>query len=126
MLGYTQPNNDVYVFFENDEIERASKEKIQGSYFNLRDLPIIGLLEVFIDDSIKDSIETETEKDERGLVKKITLKIRTREHQKIMSRGTCELHQGFRHICLRDANRLSFPDELNYRQLKYWEAEFVS
>ena len=54
MLGYTQQNNDVYIFFETDEIERLEKETVQGTYFNLRDTSVTGLLEASIDNSINE------------------------------------------------------------------------
>lgn len=30
MLGYTQTNNDLYLFFENNEIKRLQNERIKG------------------------------------------------------------------------------------------------
>ncbi len=120
MLGYTQPNNDVYIFFENNEIERLETEKIQGTYFNLRDPSITCLLEASIDDSINDIIKTLGHKNNDGFMTWLHLQMRTREYHIFRERRSFELHEGFRHICLKDANDLDFSNNLNYEQLKYY------
>jgi hypothetical protein len=66
MLGETRPNNDVYIFFENDEIERLEHGKIKGTYFNCRDSSKICLLEASIEDEIPGKIETSGKRDEKG------------------------------------------------------------
>ena len=123
MLGYTQENNDVCIFYEKDEVNRLPHEKISGIYFNLRDLSIIGCLESCVDEGINDLIKTETEKDEKGFVKHMNVKINPREYEKLVEKGECELHQGFRHVFLGDVNRLDFVGKLRYMQLKKWEDE---
>ena len=35
MLGYTQENNDIFVFFESGELLRLGEGKIQGNYINI-------------------------------------------------------------------------------------------
>ena len=35
MLGCTFQNNNVYVFFEGDELNRLGEMEIDGRYFNL-------------------------------------------------------------------------------------------
>ena len=129
MLGYTQPNNDVYIFFENDEIERLKREKIQGTYFNLKDPSVTGVLEVSINDAIGDRMETLGDKNDDGFMTWLCLQMKTREYELFIERGSRELHEGFRHICLKDANNLDVSnlgvsDKINYRQLKYWESQY--
>ena len=126
MLGYTQPNNDLYIFFENDEIERLENRNIRGTHFNLNDLAITGLLVASTDSTIDDRIKTLQYRDHKGCIIRLHLKIRTQEYQRLRERRSFEDHQGFRHICLRDANYLSFSDNINYMQLKYWESQRVS
>ena len=123
MLGYTQSNNDVYIFFENDEIERLEREKIQGTYFNLKDPTKTGLLEASVNDEISDRMKTSANQDENGFWTWLLLEMRSRDYEILSERRSFELHEGFRHICLRDASHLdtlNFSDQTNYRQLKYW------
>ncbi|MBT7903290.1 hypothetical protein HN587_05485 [Candidatus Woesearchaeota archaeon] len=125
MLGYIQPNNDVYIFFENDEIERLGREKIQGTYFNLNDPSKTGLLEAAVNDAIDCLMKTSANRDENGFWNWLFLEMRSREYHSLKERRTSELPEGFRHICLRDASQqdaLNFSDQINYRQLKYWES----
>jgi hypothetical protein len=126
MLGYTQPNNDVYIFFENDEVQRLAKEKIQGTCFNLRDSSQKGLLEASVNDGINDRMKTSARKNDKGFIKWLFLEMRLHEYALLIERGGRELHEGYRHICLRDASKpdnLNFGDRINYRQLKYWESQ---
>ncbi len=123
MLGYTQPNNDVYIFFEKDEIEKLERKKIKGTYFNLKDPSVTGLLEVSIDDMINDRMKTLGHKNDDGFMIWLHLQMRTGEYQTLKERRSFGLHEGFRHICLRDANNLDFSDQMNYRQLKHWESQ---
>lgn len=126
MLGYTQPNNDVYVFFEHDEIGKLEQGKIQGTYFNLADPSKTGLLEACVSDDISDLMQTSANRDEQGFWTWLLLEIRSREYHTLREKRTYELHEGFRHICLRDASQpenLNFSDRTNYRQLKYWESQ---
>jgi len=124
MLGYTQPNNDIYVFFEEDEIERLETEKIKGTYFNLADTSKTGLLEASVDDSINDMIKVSAGKDDNGFMEYLLLEIRSREYQRLKERRSFELHEGFRHICLIDASHpetLTPFNQLNYSQLRHWK-----
>jgi len=126
MLGYTQPNNDVYIFFENDEIQRLAREKIQGIYFNLRDPSKTGLLEASINDEISDRMKTSARKNDEGFMEWLLLEMRSHEYDLLIERGGRELHEGYRHICLLDASKLddlNFGDRTNYRQLKHWESQ---
>lgn len=124
MLGYTQPiTNDVYIFFENDEIEELERGKIRGTYFNLRDISKTGSLEVSIDDKISEKIDIFVKKDADGFITLFHLMIKTREYSRLKERRTAGSHQGYRHIELLDSNRLNSTDQPNYRQLKCWESQ---
>jgi len=127
MLGYRQENNDVYIFFENDkEIKRLEREQIQGVWFNLSDSSKTGLLEALVNDHIGDRIRTSTRKNEQEIIEWFLIEMRFREYESFIEKGDYELHEGFRHICLRNASqvdRWSSFDQMNYRQLKYWEVK---
>ena len=126
MLGYTQPNNDIYIFFEDNEIQRLSKERIQGIYFNLKDPSKTGLLEVSINDEISERMKTSARKNEAGFIEWLLLEMRSYEYDFLIERGGRELHEGYRHICLKDASKpdtLNSGDKMNYQQLKHWESQ---
>jgi hypothetical protein len=124
MLGYTERvSSDVYIFFENDEIERLEKERIRGTYFNLRAHKVAGLLEASVNDKISDKIVAIGKKNNKGLVIKLNLQMKTTEYQRLKERRTAGLHEGFRHIELLDSNCLNSPGLLlNYQQLKSYES----
>ena len=125
MLGYTQPDNDVYIFFENYEIKKLEREKIQGTYFNLKNPAKIGLLEASINNEIYDRIKTSINKNEEKFITNLLLEMRTIEYKIIQEKGLLKLHEGFRHVYLINSNNLDFSDKINYRQLKYWESQFT-
>jgi len=120
MLGYSQENNDVYIFFEEEEIEGLGRGSIRGTYFNLNDPSLSSLLEVSIDDSIKDMVVSEVDKNEANLVTNFHLKMRLVEYHRFLERRALDIHEGYRHIILRDTINLGFNDKLNYEQLKHW------
>ncbi len=122
MLGYTLSNNDVYIFFEDDEIGRLPGGVV-GKYFNLICPHVVGALKASVDDSIPDLITTPTTKDAQGFVTEMSLLMRKNVYEKLVSRGTAGTHEGFRHIELLDANRLSFHDKMNYQQVKALESQ---
>ncbi|MDO8516838.1 MAG: hypothetical protein Q7S33_01825 [Nanoarchaeota archaeon] len=126
MLGYTQSNNDIYIFFEENEIEKLEQKKIQGTYFNFNNLEIIGLLEVSIDNKISDRMITSVNKNDSGFITWLHLKMKTSEYYSLKEQKSRELHEGFRHICLRDSSNLdnlNMNDRFNFRQLKYYESK---
>jgi hypothetical protein len=118
MLGYALPNSDVYVYYEADEVERQASGTIQGVYFNLNALEIIGLLETSIDDKISDEIVTSIKRNETSLVMSLHLQMKLRKYLELKEKGTAGVHEGYRHIELLDANRLSVSDKSNYDQMK--------
>lgn len=126
MLGETRQNNDVYIFFENGEIERLRREKIQGIYFNFKDSSKTCSLEASVDDEMRDRIKTSGEKDEEGFFTRFHIKLNRREYETLVERRTGGMHEGFRHIELLDASNvenLDFGDKFSYRQLKHYESQ---
>jgi len=126
MLGETRQNNDVYIFFENDEIERLRNEKIQGIYFNFKNSSKTCSLEASVDNKMEDRIKTSGEKDEEGFFTQFHIKLNRREYETLLERRTGGIHEGFRHIELLDAGNienLDFRDRSSYRQLKNYESQ---
>lgn len=126
ILGCTQSNNDVHVFFENDEIEQLEKGTVKGTYFNLKDPSKTCPLEASVENEIK-KIATSGEKDKEGIfMTKFYIKISPREYQTLKEKRTAGTHDGFRHIELLDASN---PDNLGFgfgyafRQLKHYESK---
>jgi len=124
MLGETRQNNDVYIFFENDEIERLGHEKIQGTYFNFKDPSKTCSLEASVDDEIEDRIKTSGEKDEEGFMTWIHIKMNKERYETLIGKRTSGIHDGFRHVELLDASNienLDFGDRFAYKRLKHYE-----
>lgn len=112
MLGYTHKNNDLFVFFENDELSRLNKEIIRGFHINATEE--ISKLEAAVDNELckMELIATTTQKET------ISISIMRRVYDSLIERGKYELHEGYRHINLQDANRLDFSQEMLYEELK--------
>ena len=126
MLGYTQPNSDLYVFFEQDEIQRLQSERIQGTYFNLKDTTKTALLEASINNEIDDRIKTSATVDDSGLKSWFHLEFRLREYAQLVETGSLQIHEGFRHICVFDASRideLNLLNKANYERLASWKSK---
>jgi hypothetical protein len=121
MLGYTESiSSNVYIFFEGDEIEKLGEERIKGAYINLENPGVVGSLEAVVDDElpIYYQVKTPTVKDDDLNVTQMTLLMGRSVYNQLKERRSVELHEGCRHICLRDVNNLSLAEELNYDQLK--------
>jgi len=123
MLGYTRPNNDLHIFFEENEIERLLREKITGRYFNPQYPSRKCLLEAFINNDIDDGVKTSGQKKDEFMTY-FLLEIRGPEYHRLKHKGSLELHQGFRHVCLTDASgELNFQDRIDFEQLKQWREQ---
>ncbi len=123
MLGYTAQDSNVFVFFENDEIERLGKEKIHGLYFNSGYPQFIGQLEVAIDDMIYDRIKTSGIKNEDEDFTLYCLLMKRREYEIFNEKRAYGLHEGFRHVNFIDVNNMDFGDKFNYRKLCYYRSQ---
>jgi len=120
MLGYTQPSGDVYIFFEEDEVERLGQEKILGTYFNFNDSSKTCLLEASVDDAIDNLTVARGVGDGSDFIEEFCVKMRRSVYSRFKELGSFEDHQGFRHVCLCDAGELSSGfEQMNYEQLKY-------
>jgi hypothetical protein len=127
MLGETLGGNDVYIFFENDEIERLRDKKIQGIYFNFKDSSKTCSLEASVDDEMRNRIEVSGKNDESGFFNQFHVKLNRWEYETLIERRTGGVHEGFRHIYLLDASNienLDFGDRFSYRQLKYYQSQY--
>lgn len=125
MLGYTQQNNDIFVFFESDEISKLSEGKIQGEYINVTQHQEIGRLEAVIDEVVcrkgMDTIITNVQRNSNGVISSMSISVMQRVYDYLVEMGKYESHEGFRHIHLIDVNRIDFSAELSYRQLKEFQ-----
>lgn len=125
MLGYVAPNNDVFIFFENNEIELLAKEKIKGSFVNFENPDLIVPLEVMVDNETNDRIKTDCEKDKEGNFLWYSLKMRQRDYNQFEERRVYGLHEGSRHVNLIDVNKMDFSDGFNFRQLCHYRKEHL-
>lgn len=123
MISYTKSNNDIRVFFENNECFKLNDEIIKGIHFNINlKYPLkTGHSECLIKSGLHELMETKIEKDKAGFVKSLVLEILPRVYDKFLDNGRYESHEGFRHIFLLNADYLNFEDEYDYMQLKYLE-----
>lgn len=127
MLGYTQKeDNNVIIYFENDEIERLGKEIIRGTDFPnpLVTASTTALLEASIDDKVH-LVEIDINKDDSNTATLVNLKLRYKEYFQFKEKGKKIFHEGCRHIELYDASdleKLGLMDQFNYRQLKFYKS----
>ncbi len=120
MLGYVAPNNDVFIFFENNEIGLLAEEKINGFFINFRNPDLIVPLEVMVDNEINDRIKTDCKRDDDGNFLQYSLRVRQRDYNQFKERRVYGLHEGYRHVNLIDINKMDSFDESNFRQLCHY------
>jgi hypothetical protein len=122
MLGCTQENNDVIIFFEGSEIKALKRRKIKGQYFNNTFPTVVAELEASVTDDISDLVTTEIDKDASGLVRRFELKMKRRVYNRLVENGKSSSHQGYRHVDLLDSSRLEYgSDKITYTALKELE-----
>ena len=117
MIGYTQTcNNDVYVFFEGDDVDRLGREgRLEGIYVS-GDLQRKGVLDVAIDDrACRQMMNTAFARRDNG---GCSVRIMKRVYDKLVETGSAEPHEFFGHIILRGANNLSMMGQINYNRLR--------
>ena len=118
MLGYTHDNNDIFVFFENDELSRLREEKIQGNHIHASHPDVIGDLETVVDEELckkkMELIVTTIQKYQNGAISSMIVSIMQRVYDDLIKRGKYQLHEGYRHINFLDADRLNFSDKFLY------------
>jgi hypothetical protein len=127
MLGETRKNNDVYIFFQDDEVERLKDNEIQGIYFNFQDVSRTCTLRASLDNNIIKEIDTLGEINQEGFFTEFKVKLNQEKYKTLKERGTCGVNEGFRHIELFDAshpNNLSFQDKFAYNQLRHYKSKY--
>src|SRR3989344_8838788 len=120
MIGYIAPNNDVFCFFENNEIKELSIGNISEIFVNFENPKFIGKLEVEILDNFRDLIKTEIKKDENKNVIYMKVLMLNRAYERFKERGLYAFHEEYRHINLLDSNNLDFSNQNNYLQVKHF------
>lgn len=113
MLITTSQMNDWYFFLERDELQKLKKETLEGMRIHKGE--IIGKLELNVDIAFCREKKGRTVFDYSEPVK-VTL--RDDDYQRIVERGTIELHEGFRHLNFLDINRLSVQHQFLYGELQ--------
>jgi len=108
MIGCRLPSNDVYVFFEGDDLDRIANEKIRGHYFTAVD---DGVLVASVNKNLKDLLQATIED---GIM---ILDIRNKVYQALCNQGYYTLHEGNRCVCLRESNSLDISDQIKYQDL---------
>lgn len=121
MIGTVAENNDVHVFFENDDLSLLAKGKVKGTYVNSRDASI-GSLEVSVDDAAAKRLgqlaDFTLKKDAKDVIMGLEGYLTKKAYETLLERNV-GLHLGFAHINLVNAEReMSFHDRFNYEQLK--------
>ena len=107
MIGCTLPHNDIYVFFEDGEIEQLRDGKLEGVHVNTRFERSV--LEVIVDDKrCQDACE-------RVLIDRkpgeyLCLYIRDEILSRLQERGTFEDHKGYCHVCFRGLDDLPISE----------------
>jgi len=122
MIGTVAQNNDIYVFFEGDDLQRLGKGEIKGTYINAHDSSIMGELEVKVDDvaakMFGEAADFILKKDKKEVVTGLEGYL-TRGVYKTLLERDVRMHLGFAHINLINCEKeLSFHDRNNYEQLK--------
>lgn len=106
MIGCRAQNNDFYVFFDKGEIRLSGRKKVVGTFVNLKNPRVEGVLESLVDDSIKDLITTSAKTDDQGSILNINLRLKKRVYEKLMKKGFYESHESYRHVNLIDVERM--------------------
>ena len=121
MIGTIASNNDVYAFFEGDDIRKIAQGKIEGAFINPEDPSKIGLLEVMVDDAFcirfGELASFERQKIE-GKTIGLKVFISKKKYEELRERDV-GVHLGYAHVNLISTERdMSFHDRCNYEQLK--------
>jgi hypothetical protein len=118
MIGGLWKNNDVYFFFENDEFVRLGREKIKGTFMDLNKQDRKASLDIVIDDELcnreMERIVTNAVKNEKEEITHMSVALRKEVYDIVKEKGSFEYHQGYRHVCLADANCLDYYSQMVY------------
>jgi len=126
MLGYTAAHNDIYFFFENDEIEQLEKGIIKGIYFNRNDLGITAIIKAVVKDVMHNITIIKTKNSDEGYIDLMYLQIWSKKYVELKENNRADIYDGFRQIRIRNAaniENLTFLEQFNFRQLKKYVSE---
>jgi len=122
MLGYTErSSNNVYVFFEDNEIRELESRTIIGTYFNPKDYSVTCPLEVIVEECLNDLTKIVAEFGEDDFISSFKVLIRRSEYERLLKTKSFEDHKGYCHVFLLDVDNLDPMTNLNYEQLKNWK-----
>jgi hypothetical protein len=119
MISLKQPNNDIYFFFEGDEIKKLRFEAIHGICFNPKNFSK-GESGCSVKEGLKELIGTKIKKSEEGIIESLIIEIMPRVYEKLIDTGSYSLHEGFRHVNLFDSKKLDFSERFIYEGIKRW------
>ena len=113
MIGYRLRNNDVHIFFEDNDVKRLGEGKIEGQYVNLRfsgnniiNIGKVCKLETELVPDLDDMVRTTGEKDKNKSFTFYGIQISQRVWNDIISDGWGGNLKGFRNVILIDVDRL--------------------
>ena len=122
MIGYTAPSNDVYIFFEGDDLTNLGHNPISGTYLDFSDLAFQSTLEVIVDDeSCRRKMEQaflNRELTPQGKLVEVSLFMMHRVYSELLETGLIEHHLGYCHIFLRLDLKIPFHEQCNYKIAK--------
>ncbi len=111
MIGCTLPSNDIYVFFEDGEIEQLRSEQLEGVHVNTSFER--GVLEVLVDDKkCQEACERVLIDNKTG--EYLRLYIREEILSRLEERGSYEDHKGYCHVCLKSLGNLPIFELMMY------------
>lgn len=116
MLGCYYRHNDLYVFFEPEEIINLGTELVVGSFVNSNHS--LGKLEARVVEDLDDLIKVEARKKDATNWESVAISIRGMIYRQFLERKTYEAHVLPGHIFLKDVRNLDLGEEGMYQQLK--------
>lgn len=114
MIGYvcSSPSNDVFLYFEGKEIDnRGGRGYLFDEY-----LRRLGDLEVSVGETKMDLVEVIFVKEDDVVIGGRAV-INPRYYDRFVEMGSCEDHQGYRHVSLLDVERLDVMEMFGYKRL---------
>jgi hypothetical protein len=116
MIGLKRDNNDVFLYFENGDILAVGEGRCGGNIYDDNSKKI-GSIEVFVSEGGMEYVEVDFEKGDDGICG-AEVRINPRYFERFQNLGSCEDHQGYRHVHLLDVFRLDGLDKVGYDLFK--------
>lgn len=129
MIGTIIPkSNNLYVFFEEDEVKELDNGEVSGVFINHDDPSKIGKLKATLDNNTRELIDTDIEFGDSSFVESIHVKIRGCRYSRLVETGTAGEHQGYRHIELYDTknHKMDFNYKMLFKYLKLQRKSYCS